>query len=274
MLPHVHTALPQGSAAGSSERQLQTSPLGHPTETPVSQEHLHCVRSKSLNPVSHLWQRPQMDTEGRERTRQAYMILPSGTSPSVLSLCLQLFSGQGIFWAGRVSPYLGSSMDFSTSYFSSFLLGPERVLASTTSFSNSLPRCGTHSIRTTSFCSEPDCYYCCLMYLFWNRHRMVDPYPYLSMPLLSLHICIIFLASCLFSTLQASSLCSNSSSQSHSLPSFILVAPPLILFQLYYVLFKMRGPELHRWEETMDLCHSMAMFAVLLSMPFLIIPNT
>lgn len=51
---------------------------------------------RSLNPVSGPWQRPQMDTEGRERTRQAHMILPSLYSPY-----LQLFSGQGIFWARR-----------------------------------------------------------------------------------------------------------------------------------------------------------------------------
>lgn len=51
---------------------------------------------RSLNPVSGPWQWPQMDTEGRERTRQAHMILPSLYSPY-----LQLFSGQGIFWARR-----------------------------------------------------------------------------------------------------------------------------------------------------------------------------
>ena len=36
----------------------------------------------------------------------------------------------------------------------------------------------------------------------------------------------------------------------------------------------MRGPELHRWRETVDLCHNVAMFTVLSSMPFLIIPNS
>lgn len=97
----------------------------------------HNVADKrSLYPDSGLWQWPQMDTEGEEITRQAYMILPSLYSP-----CLHLFSGRGLPEPDRVSPCLGSSMDFSR-YFS-FLLSPERVLASTS------------SSRTTC---EPDCY--------------------------------------------------------------------------------------------------------------------
>lgn len=98
---------------------------------------------------------------------------------------------------------------------------------------------------------------------------MADPYPHLSMPLLSLEICIIFLASWFFS-----SLWSHSSSQSHFLTFAYPCCSSLILFQVYYILFEIWGPEqVRRWRKNMDLCHGMATFAVLSTVPFLIIPN-
>lgn len=146
MAPHVDTALPQGSAAGSSGGSRRPLLLGTLQKHQLHKNTCTVSGQRSLNPVSHLWQWPQMDTEGRERTRQAYKILPSDTSPSALSVC-NYFQVRRFSELDGVSPYLGSSMDFSARYFFSFLLGPKRVLASTTSSRNNLPRFGTHSVE-------------------------------------------------------------------------------------------------------------------------------
>lgn len=77
----------------------------------------------------------------------------------------------------------------------------------------------------------------------------------------------------LLSNPQASSLFSHSSSQSNSLPVLILVASAWYFTSLLYILFDKTGSELHRWTETLNLCHGKATFAVLKSVSFLIIPN-
>lgn len=134
------------------------------------------------------------------------------------------FQIRGFSELGGVSLYLGSSMDFSSRYFFSYLLSPERVLASTTSFSNNFPRSATLSMKNhlLFLCTWLLLALCNVLV----ETLMADPYPHLSMALLSLEICTMLLASCFFSSLQASSLCSHSSSQSHSLSLLILVAPP------------------------------------------------
>lgn len=105
------------------------------------------------------------------------------------------------------------------------------------------------------------------------RHWMSDPQPHLSTPLV-LSLEIISVASCL--SFPAHRLLVSSVIVKVKVIPYLCLSLLLLLdtfATLFYILFDMRGPELHRWTETMNLCYGKATFAVLSSMSLLIILN-
>lgn len=98
------------------------------------------------------------------------------------------------------------------------------------------------------------------MFLFQKRHWMANLYPHLSIPLPSLESCIIFLTSCLF---QRTDFKVSAIIFQVKVNLYLCLSLLLLLVPFPSLLFEMRGPELHRWGETMDFCHGVAMFTLL-----------
>lgn len=149
-------------------------------------------------------------------------------------------------------------------------MSTKRVLASTTPFTNNFCKSVTHSRKNYLFLRASLPLALCNILVLEDTLNAWPPATPFYEPRDPYHTCGKL--SLLFS-LQVSSFFSHSLSQSNPYLCLLLLLLLDTFPSLLYIPFDMKGPELHRWTETVNLCHVKATFAVLSSISSLIIPN-